>query len=152
MLQTVFVYGTLKKGFANTRFNQGTHLTGEYTTLHSYPLYLVGKRYMPWLISQKGKGKKVKGEIYRVTSRQLALMDKLEGTHRRDGYQRVSLMVKASHSAKIVKAWAYVKPRQLLRKKWIRLGPLAEFDQRCNALYQPRHRGHDQQKMLPRQI
>lgn len=40
-MHRVFVYGALKEGFPNFKSNNGTRYQGEFTTLETYPLYLV---------------------------------------------------------------------------------------------------------------
>ncbi|WP_039841607.1 gamma-glutamylcyclotransferase [Vibrio owensii] len=54
-MHRVFVYGTLKEGFPNFKSNNGTRYQGKFTTLETYPLYLVGDRYSPWLILDSTK-------------------------------------------------------------------------------------------------
>lgn len=54
-MHRVFVYEALNQGFPNFKSNNGTRYQGKFTTLETYPLYLVGDRYPPWLILDSTK-------------------------------------------------------------------------------------------------
>lgn len=74
----VFVYGTLKKGFANAHLlDRATHL-GDFRTLTRYPLVVGGKYNSPYLLDMPAQGSKVKGEVYAVDDATLADLDHLE--------------------------------------------------------------------------
>jgi len=75
---TLFVYGTLKKGFENHYFLEGASFLGSATTKHRYPMVNIVKAY-PYLINAKGKGKQIKGEAYTINETILKRVDALEG-------------------------------------------------------------------------
>jgi len=75
---TLFVYGTLKKGFENHHFLDGAKFLGVATTKEKYPMVNIVKAY-PYLINQKGKGKIIKGEAYIIDEQILKRVDILEG-------------------------------------------------------------------------
>ena len=76
----VFVYGTLMKGHGNNRLLARARFLGKATTTEEYTMLYGG---IPWVIPpvqglQKGR---VAGEVYEVTSAELAALDRLEGYH-----------------------------------------------------------------------
>ncbi|MBD3793206.1 MAG: gamma-glutamylcyclotransferase [Campylobacterales bacterium] len=54
---TLFVYGTLKKGFENHHFLDGAKFLGEATTKEKYPMVNIVKAY-PYLNNFNAKGEK----------------------------------------------------------------------------------------------
>ena len=80
----ILVYGTLKRGFPNYALMEGlvakddAVLIGSYSTHDPHPLVL-GPNGIPYLINLPGSGHRVKGEVYAVTDRALALLDDFEG-------------------------------------------------------------------------
>ena len=105
----VFVFGTLKEGFPNFKTNRGHRLAGTYFTESSYPLYLVGDRYVPWLVLDDGKGYKIKGEVFEVSKATLVEMDQLERVSHADGYQRIKLNIIQEETGGIFEAHVYGK-------------------------------------------
>ncbi|KAG6571659.1 putative gamma-glutamylcyclotransferase, partial [Cucurbita argyrosperma subsp. sororia] len=85
----IFTYGTLKRGLPNHSLmqelihqNHAIYL-GSYSTHFSFPL-LLGPSAIPYLINLPGSGRPVRGELYALSDRGLALIDELEET--RVGY------------------------------------------------------------------
>lgn len=82
-----FVYGTLKKGFGNhwlieELISKGNAVyLGVARTEKQYPL-VCGPFQVPFLVYKPGRGRYVKGELYRVNDAALAALDVLEGTDR----------------------------------------------------------------------
>jgi gamma-glutamylaminecyclotransferase len=75
----VAVYGSLKKGFGNHRLLSGSEFVGEGQTL-SFDWDMLSFIAYPALIpSEKGKGNKVKVEVYSVTPEVFSRLDSLEG-------------------------------------------------------------------------
>ena len=105
----VFVFGTLKEGFPNFKTNKGTRLTGRFVTKNTYPLYLIGDRYTPWLVLDDENGYQIKGEVYSVSEAVLAELDELEQTSETDGYRRVELDVYCEITDKNFKGQVYGK-------------------------------------------
>lgn len=75
---TLFVYGTLKKGFENHHFLDGARFLGNVITKHKYPMVNIVKAY-PYLIKQKNKGRIIKGEAYDISVNILERLNMLEG-------------------------------------------------------------------------
>lgn len=87
--ELVFVYGTLKRGHYNHGWLKGSLFVKNATTTNDYLLYNLGS--FPGMIkSPKGKGKCVKGEIFKVTDSVLRDLDMLEGVDV-DFYERVRI-------------------------------------------------------------
>jgi gamma-glutamylaminecyclotransferase len=144
----VFVFGTLKQGFPNFATNTGQRVPGDFRTVQAYPFYLVGERYMPWLVDLPGQGQAVRGQVFEVDAQGLARMDALERIGEPDGYVRVAIAVRreaeegdASPDGAGAREWtvqAYLKPAAQLPGVSIRLGPLGEYTPEHAALYRRR--------------
>jgi gamma-glutamylaminecyclotransferase len=105
----VFVFGTLKEGFPNFKTNEGSRDAGNFLTKNKYPLYLIGDRYVPWLVLDEGVGYQIKGEVYNVSAYDLVEIDKLEQTSEVDGYRRVELDICCGKTGQDFKAYVYGK-------------------------------------------
>lgn len=90
---TLFVYGTLKKGFENHHFLDGAKFIGNATTKEKYPMVNVIKAY-PYLIHQKGQGKIINGEAYQIDEKILNRLDMLEGYPEHYDRDEITLIVK----------------------------------------------------------
>ena len=123
----VFVYGTLKEGFPNYKINNGNRLEGNYITKDRYPLYLMGKRFSPWLVLEKGKHHNVRGQVFIVNDTTLAEMDKLERINNLDGYRRIKLIVISEESSEEIIVFAYGKPVEQLDTEHIQLELKGEY-------------------------
>ncbi|GAV58021.1 AIG2 domain-containing protein [Cephalotus follicularis] len=144
MIETrlIFTYGTLKKDFPNYQLmqdlitkNDAVHL-GPYTTHRPYPL-VCGPHGIPYLINIPESGHPVKGEVYSVTSRGLALVDELEGTSR-GHYERLPIeVVKDEDGAVSVEAEAYFAGRSFGEALWERKGKvgLSEYSEMLSGEY-----------------
>lgn len=108
-MQKVFVFGTLKEDFPNFKVNKGKRIRGDFRTLDAYPLYLVGERYVPWLVLDAGNGYRVRGEVYEVSDEALSEMDELEQVDETDGYTRMILAVRCDDAQHTFNAHVYVK-------------------------------------------
>ncbi len=73
----LFVYGTLKRGFANHFYLQGAKFLGEARTKERYPM-VAPKRSYPYLIDRPGIGYHIEGELYEIDHRILKRIDRLE--------------------------------------------------------------------------
>ena len=78
-LETVFVYGSLKRGFQNHGLVVNSVALGEATT--KLPYVMLRGPGFPFLLQQHQQcaAKVVKGELYAVTPDTLAQLDALEG-------------------------------------------------------------------------
>lgn len=79
----VFVYGTLKRGFANHYLLQNnldgvSRFVTKGHTKEAFPLVVGTDGYIPFMLPLKGQGKQVYGEIYEVDSTVLYSLDELE--------------------------------------------------------------------------
>ena len=74
----VFVYGTLKRGYAFHYALENQTFVGEATTTADYRMYSLGD--YPGLIEvEPGCGVHVRGEVYRVDQNCLQQLDRIEG-------------------------------------------------------------------------
>lgn len=104
----VFVYGTLKQGFANAHYLHRATYIGEFRTTTRYPLVVGGRYHSPYLLDLPSKGSKVKGELYAVDNSTLADLDHLENV----GVNYTRRVAKVSNTADrafIVEAFVYFK-------------------------------------------
>ncbi|KAK7252483.1 hypothetical protein RIF29_36455 [Crotalaria pallida] len=80
----IFAYGTLKQGFPNYALMQDlitkddAVFIGSYSTHNPYPL-VCGPHGIPYLINLPGLGHRVKGDLFAVSDRAIALLDEFEG-------------------------------------------------------------------------
>ena len=74
VVHNVFVYGTLRRGESNHHWLRGARFLQHWTTPAWFTLYDIGP--CPVLCDQGNQ--RVRGEIYRVSSRGMALLDRLE--------------------------------------------------------------------------
>lgn len=75
-IHTVFVYGTLKKGFGNHRLLEDAEYVGDAeTTSDTYTMYNLGS--FPGV--KEGGSTRVTGEVYKVNDEELASLHRLEG-------------------------------------------------------------------------
>ena len=137
-MHAVFVFGTLKAGFPNSRTNKGSRVAGEFLTSNRYPLYLVGERYSPWLVHSEGEGFQIRGQVYLVDDAALDHMDRLERVHAPDGYRRVEIFVISESTDTQMKVFVYVKSPQQLEGMQVQLGPIVEYELQHASLYQRR--------------
>ena len=121
MMQHLFVYGTLKKGFPNhAHYMRSAKELGTYQTIEKYPLVLCGARYVPCMIFSPGDGHHVEGELYEVDDECLNRIDALERTQDSDGYTQTVIRVSSSASLNrdIRKALAYfMLPEQVTDRR-----------------------------------
>lgn len=133
--QCVFVFGTLKEGFPNFHRNQGSRIPGVFKTVESYPLYLVGERYSPWLVLAAGEGHPVIGQVFCVDDVALAEMDALERITQRDGYRRLEIEVMNVDTGLKQRVWVYGKPTASLPTADIRVELEGDYLLEHAALY-----------------
>ena len=117
-INTLFVYGTLKKAYHNHRLIEGCPQIGDIAvTRNPWPMYAQG---IPYLIDCEGEGHLVTGELYEVTNPEIwQRLDRLEGHP--NWYQRhpievvYDVSIDAAHpegwSLPIV-AWSYLMPER----------------------------------------
>lgn len=104
----VFVYGTLKKGFANHGMLEDSVYEGRFETTACLPLVVGGPWNSPYLLDKEGAGSRVVGELYHVTKRMLKILDDFENVGTNYTRKELSLVpVTDEHVA--VEAFAYLK-------------------------------------------
>lgn len=131
----VFVYGTLKEGFPNYQFNKGKRVKGTFVTKDRYPFYLVGNRFAPWLILDRGKGYHIKGQVFHVDETTLKDMDILELISEQDGYRKVEIPVVSIDNNKEILVFMYGKPVEQLNSADLRSDSLNEYRIEHAAMY-----------------
>ncbi|KAG2374181.1 hypothetical protein C9374_011018 [Naegleria lovaniensis] len=117
----VFVYGTLKKGFANhqhkmqpERYQNCTLISAHAKTLHSFPLIIAGERHVPYLMDYEGKGHQIQGEVYEVRDEgHLLELDQFEGCDV-GHYRRVliDILIDPTKSTTTEKCYVYMRNKQ----------------------------------------
>lgn len=127
----VFVYGTLKAGFPNHHINKGLRFRSSFRTTESFPLYLEGERFTPWMVLDAGKGHRIKGEVYLANAEELAEMDVLERITEPDGYHRVVTKVECDETGEFIDVYVYGKPVEQLDS--------ADIRQQLRDEYLPQH-------------
>jgi gamma-glutamylcyclotransferase (GGCT)/AIG2-like uncharacterized protein YtfP/NTP pyrophosphatase (non-canonical NTP hydrolase) len=128
-MQLLFVYGSLKQGFANDHVNTGQRVEGRFRTQEPFVLCLHGTGEVPCLLSPAGEGHQVFGELYEVTPDDLARMDLLERVGDADGYERVDIAVERidGPGPTICRAQAYMKRATLVPQSDRRTEALQEY-------------------------
>lgn len=127
----LFVYGSLKQGFANEHVNGGVRLPGSYRTCQLLPMYLLGDGHVPCIVHTPGTGHHVIGEVYEVTQESLVRVDRLERLGEPGGYERVAIEVESvgGPGRGSLRAFVYVKTESQVPAGTERIGPLAEYTQ-----------------------
>jgi gamma-glutamylcyclotransferase (GGCT)/AIG2-like uncharacterized protein YtfP len=106
--ETVFIYGTLKRGFLNHRRMDRALYRGD-ATANGLRLYDLG----PFPMAVPEAGFRVDGEVYALTGRHLQALDRFEGAPRL--YQRVPWTLNDGRVA-----WIYVgRSRQIRHREAI---------------------------------
>lgn len=133
----VFVYGTLKTGFANAHLLERATFLGDFRTVMRYPLVVGGKYNSPYLLDMPSKGSRVKGEVYAVDDATLADLDHLENVG--VNYSRkVAKVANCSDRSFMAHAYVYLKTNgleQLAKNRFL-------DDYQCRK-YVPRHLRND---------
>eukprot|EP00178_Gracilaria_changii_P024800 TRINITY_DN750_c0_g1_i1.p1 TRINITY_DN750_c0_g1~~TRINITY_DN750_c0_g1_i1.p1 ORF type:complete len:247 (+),score=62.31 TRINITY_DN750_c0_g1_i1:44-742(+) len=129
----VFVYGTLKRGFANHYLMQRATYVGDFRTHTRFPLVVGGKYNSPYLLDMPSSGSRVKGELYVVDDAVLSDLDHLEnvGVNYCRAVTAVTCCADRSFS---IDAFVYLKQNnlsELCTKQFL-------DDYQCR-LYVPRH-------------
>ncbi|KAH9299789.1 hypothetical protein KI387_031471, partial [Taxus chinensis] len=123
---TLFVYGTLKRGFGNQWLTEemigGGHaeFLGKGRSRGKYPL-VCGPFQVPFLLFMEGKGRHVWGELYAVDSHALARFDELEGTSEGHYVRRPIQLVQVKKEGEI-EGQAYFAGDGYADRLWMKTG------------------------------
>ncbi|WP_419787341.1 gamma-glutamylcyclotransferase family protein [Pseudodesulfovibrio sp.] len=112
---TIFVYGTMKRGFPNHRLLAGARYLGPASTVERYALYV---DMFPGVYPSEAVSP-IRGELFQVSAEDLRRLDALEGHP--SLCHREQVMVKTSKGEQ--EAWIYFYPTREGR-----LIPSGEFD------------------------
>lgn len=134
-MHKVFVYGTLKEGFANFGINAGRRVPGEFRTVERYPLYIVTAHFIPWLVNRPGSGEQVVGQLFEVDDATLREMDRLEQVDEAGWYTRAEIRVQPTVGGAETAAFVYFGAAERLSSDPVHAGPLVEFTAQQNRLY-----------------
>lgn len=113
MKHTIFVYGTLKKGFSNHRLLEGAEFAGNAKTLEKFSLYESG---IPYVFKDETVSH-IYGELYQLDELTLENIDGLEGHP--DWYRRKEVDV-LTENGETITAWLYFYPEK--RGKLVKTG------------------------------
>jgi len=133
----VFVYGTLKEGFANFGINAGRRIPGVFRTVQRYPLFIIGREFVPWLLSKPGVGEHVLGQMFEVDEQALKAMDQLEKIDEAGWYARLEIQVQEvdTPNQQPLSAFVYFGASERIAREQVHAGPLAEFTAQHNLGY-----------------
>jgi len=105
-MNTVFVYGTLKRGGSNHVFLNSQRLLGVARTVPGYTLYSLGD--YPGMVRAPGDTAGVTGELWVVDDACLAELDRLEGLD--EGlYERIDVLLAPNHLAASAQTYLYLR-------------------------------------------
>ena len=112
----IFVYGTLKSGFANhDELLKGEKYLGTHVTIDRYPLVITGPWNSPVMFPEPGVGNCVQGEVYEVNETKLKQLDKFEYVHLPRGYKRFELKVMSKTGETLI-VEAYMRLRKFIKE------------------------------------
>ncbi len=89
----IFVYGTLKRGFANHYLLKDAVFSADSCTQEVFPMVIAGPWFAPSMLDQPGDGRQIHGELYQVDEQVLAQLDRLERVGQAGGYIRRQISV-----------------------------------------------------------
>lgn len=122
----IFTYGTLKRGFPNHRLLlsiSAALVSGRCSTSLPHPL-VVGPNGVPFLLPLPGRGRRVSGEIYSLSSANaLAAVDDLEGVGA-GHYERMPIKVisEEGRQEEEREVMAYFAHKSYAGRMWRRCG------------------------------
>jgi len=105
-MNTVFVYGTLKRGGSNHLFLRGQKFLGDARTAPGFTLYSLG--HYPGMVRAPGDTVGVTGELWSVDEECLAELDRLEGLD--EGlYERIDVLLMPNDIAGSAQTYLYLR-------------------------------------------
>jgi gamma-glutamylaminecyclotransferase len=133
----VFVYGTLKAGFRNAHVNEGQPVGRDWATVRPHPLYIIGRRRLPWLLDRPGEGHAVQGELVAVDDAGLARMDALERLDDPTWYLRRRVTVAPVEGGAPQDAWVYFGSEAGFLGAPVHAGPLPAYTRALELQHPP---------------
>ncbi len=110
----IFVYGSLKKGKKLNFYLKKAKFLGTAITCVKYPMIISKSIWYPYLIEKKGIGKKIKGEVYKISPKLLKILDRVEEVPHYYYRKQIPICL----NSKTIKAWVYfVRKFPKLNKK-----------------------------------
>ena len=107
-MNTIFVYGTLKRGGSNHLFLRGQKFLGDARTIPGFTLYSLGD--YPGMVRAPGDTAGVTGEIWSVDDDCLAELDRLEGLD--EGlYERIDVLLAPNGITGSAQTYLYLRQR-----------------------------------------
>lgn len=130
----LFVYGTLRKGFHNNHFMDGAEFQGDSTTASWYRMFARDPKTeyhssLPFVAAHNEGAAvdapevQIHGEVYAVSSEQLAMMDGLEGHP--DWYHRAVVFVHIGGRCR--PCWLYFNEKDMLDVERLVAVPSGDF-------------------------
>ena len=105
-MNTIFVYGTLKRGGSNHLFLRGQKFLGDARTAPGFTLYSLGN--YPGMVRAPGDTVGVTGELWSVGDTCLAEIDQLEGLD--EGlYERIDILLAPNAIAGSAQTYLYLR-------------------------------------------
>lgn len=113
-MHKVFVFGTLKRGFAlHERGMDGATFLGRYRTAERMPMRVAGRWFAPMMIDLPGEGSFVRGELYEVDDDRLLRLDRLESVGL-PGNFRTRIHVEPLFDGEACEAFAFLKAPEMM--------------------------------------
>jgi len=86
----VFIYGTLKRGFAlHEKGLSGARYMGDVQTVKPYPLHIAADFFGPMMSDRPGVGLSVRGELFEIEEDRLSILDALEDVGKEGSFRSV---------------------------------------------------------------
>lgn len=99
----IFVYGTLKRGFALHRHLDRQKFIAEARTMPRYRMFVYRNGWFPLLVQEMDGGLSIEGELWEVNDECLRLLDRVEGHL----FQRAFIELGPPHKDQLVEAYLY---------------------------------------------
>lgn len=101
----IFVYGTLKSGFSNHHYLDGSNCLGAGRTVEKYGLYVEG---IPFVVRHEHVSH-ICGELYSINA---ATLNKLDSLENHPGWYNRQEVEVVTNEGKQVTAWLYFYPEK----------------------------------------
>ncbi|MFC6488430.1 gamma-glutamylcyclotransferase family protein [Nitratireductor sp. GCM10026969] len=109
----IFAFGTLKRGFPlHEEGLAGADRLGLARTVDAFPMLIAGPWFAPMMLDRPGEGLCVKGELYAIDDRCLAVLDRLESVGKPGNFRRL-VRVLPMGGGPAIAAFSYMKSPEL---------------------------------------